>query len=211
MPRLTLLPLCAGCCVRFNLHFGLASHNFIQSLKLVDSIVYPRPPGGIDLRCKVESDRHEPSVTVHSYQREPVLLVHAVTGKIDSQDWLWQLWGDLFRRQVHNPRSVWLTIQAQVITLRVAFIIKVVRLFCEGHQKARAPPLVVAANLVYCAWELHDVWSRAPTTRPPLFGRPGGAGQASRASLPSRKKNFGGDGGSWIREGIPISSGARRW
>lgn len=43
---------------------------------------------------------------MHRHQRQPVLLLHPIPGKVDPQARLRQLWRHLFRRQIHRPGAI---------------------------------------------------------------------------------------------------------
>eukprot|EP00963_Diacronema_lutheri_P000217 scaffold12_cov368-Pavlova_lutheri.AAC.6 len=44
-----------------------------------------------------ESHGEQPAIAVYSYQSQPILAMHSISGKIDAKHWFWQLKRDLFR------------------------------------------------------------------------------------------------------------------
>ena len=101
LDRLPLLRRLASVC---GLH--LARDRLVHRRNGVDLLEQLLSAFLVQLRAIVVGHCHKPGVRVHRYQGNPVLSLHAVSCKVDPENWLGKLGGNLLLRKVDLPLAV---------------------------------------------------------------------------------------------------------
>mmetsp|Transcript_20082 Transcript_20082/g.47828 ORF Transcript_20082/g.47828 Transcript_20082/m.47828 type:complete len:212 (-) Transcript_20082:328-963(-) len=108
--------------------------DLVQRGVAVDHVEQLRPLSRVQARPVEKRHRKKPSVAVHCNELKPVVFLHAIPCKVDSQSRLRNLGRDFLCREVDFPGSVGISVQTKVFSFRITLRIEPVDVDCQRFQ-----------------------------------------------------------------------------